>query len=165
MARPTAGDRHLAATRGRRRQTAPSKNDSGRRSEFVLDQSGREAEDAVGCDPEIAATGIIYGLPIASTDVTDFLRIRRSFPIPVCTLQLPADGMSIHPMDGFSAKTWSRTNETGIRPSARSNTSGDVFVWALGNSRSRFLNVKLIDEERIRAGLRLLNFRGRAPQG
>lgn len=35
-----------------------------------------------GCDCEIAATAIIYEIPIASADVTDFMRIHRSFPLP-----------------------------------------------------------------------------------
>jgi predicted nucleic acid-binding protein len=35
-----------------------------------------------GCDPEIAATAIVHDLPIASTDVSDFLEINDHFPLP-----------------------------------------------------------------------------------
>lgn len=35
-----------------------------------------------GCDPEIAATSIVHGIPIASTDVSDYMRINRYFQIP-----------------------------------------------------------------------------------
>lgn len=35
-----------------------------------------------GCDPEIAATSIVHRLPIASTDISDYMRIHRYFPIP-----------------------------------------------------------------------------------
>jgi predicted nucleic acid-binding protein len=50
-------------------------------SRFWLDRS-KEPKLRFGCDPEIAATAIIYGIPLASTDVTDFLAIHRHFPLP-----------------------------------------------------------------------------------
>lgn len=44
-----------------------------------------------GCDPEIAAVSIVHGIPIASCDVGDFLRIHRHFPLP--GLYSPLDGI------------------------------------------------------------------------
>ncbi|MBY5399508.1 type II toxin-antitoxin system VapC family toxin [Rhizobium leguminosarum] len=54
-----------------------------------------------GCDPEIAATAIVHGLPIASTDVTDFLKIHRHFPLP--GLYCPIGGRwHVRPPEGWS---------------------------------------------------------------
>jgi predicted nucleic acid-binding protein len=53
-----------------------------------------------GCDPEIAATAIIHGLPIASTDVNDFMTIHRTFPLP--GLYSPKTGKwHVPPPDGW----------------------------------------------------------------
>ncbi|MBY3215877.1 type II toxin-antitoxin system VapC family toxin [Rhizobium laguerreae] len=50
-------------------------------SRFWLDRS-KDPKLRFGCDPEIAATAIVYSIPLASTDVTDFLAINRHFPLP-----------------------------------------------------------------------------------
>ncbi|WFU49171.1 PIN domain-containing protein [Sinorhizobium terangae] len=44
-----------------------------------------------GCDPEIAATAIVHGMPIATQDVGDYLKISRQFPLP--GLYCPRDGI------------------------------------------------------------------------
>ena len=54
-----------------------------------------------GCDCEIAATAIIYGIPIATTDVNDFMRIHRSFALP--GLYSPISGKwHVPPPNGWS---------------------------------------------------------------
>ncbi|MCF1433199.1 type II toxin-antitoxin system VapC family toxin [Agrobacterium vitis] len=35
-----------------------------------------------GCDPAIAAVSIIHGIPIATLDIRDFMRIHEFFPLP-----------------------------------------------------------------------------------
>jgi predicted nucleic acid-binding protein len=54
-----------------------------------------------GCDPEIAAISIIYDIPIASTNVRDFLHINQHFPVP--GLYTPMGGGKWHlpPPDGW----------------------------------------------------------------
>lgn len=54
-----------------------------------------------GCDPEIAATAITYGIPIATNDVGDFLRIHRHYPLP--GLYCPIDKeWHVPPPDGWT---------------------------------------------------------------
>lgn len=54
-----------------------------------------------GCDPQIAATAIVHQIPIASTDVSDFMKIHRHFPLP--GLYCPIGGRwHIPPPDGWS---------------------------------------------------------------
>jgi predicted nucleic acid-binding protein len=68
-------------------------------SSFWISQS-RKPKMMFGCDPEIAATAIVHGLPIASTDVHDFLRIHRKFPLP--GLYSPVSGKwHVDPPDGW----------------------------------------------------------------
>jgi toxin FitB len=53
-----------------------------------------------GCDPEIAATAIVYEMPIATCDVRDFLAIGKHFPIP--GVYSPLDGRwHVPPLPGW----------------------------------------------------------------
>ncbi|WFU10302.1 hypothetical protein QA646_05440 [Rhizobium sp. CB3090] len=44
-----------------------------------------------GCDPEIAAVAIVYGMPLATQDVGDYLKISSRFRLP--GLYCPRDGV------------------------------------------------------------------------
>jgi hypothetical protein len=69
-------------------------------SGFWLDRA-KDPRLRFGCDPEIAATAIVHGLPLASTDVTDFMRIHQHFPIP--GLYCPIGGRwHVPPPEGWS---------------------------------------------------------------
>ncbi|MBB4274096.1 type II toxin-antitoxin system VapC family toxin [Rhizobium mongolense] len=69
-------------------------------SNFWLDRS-KEPKLRFGCDPEIAATAIVHRLPIASTDVGDFMKIHQHFPLP--GLYCPIGGRwHVPPPEGWS---------------------------------------------------------------
>lgn len=70
-----------------------------RLSSFWL-SSSTQPKMKFGCDAEIAATAIVHGLPIASTDINDFQRIHGSFPLP--GLYSPLTGRwHVDPPDGW----------------------------------------------------------------
>lgn len=72
-----------------------------------------------GCDAEIAATAIVYGLPIATCDLKDFLMINRHFPISGIYSPLdgewhvsPSPGWELGDDESFLSPEWRRM----IRP-------------------------------------------------
>jgi hypothetical protein len=81
-------------------------------SRFWMDP-GDEPKMRFGCDPEIAATAIVHGLPVASTDVGDFLKIHRHFPLPGLYCPIggrwhvePPAGWSLGETFGASERDW-----------------------------------------------------------